>query len=203
MGVGRHTQTPLAHLLLNNGITATFRYTVYYFVVGQHGTQLRTPVHHGLAQVGDAVIHQRFLLLFFTHSLPFVGRKAQFFAAGCVQSFGTFSLERLYQSTDGLRFLQCIVVVALEHLLESPLCPVVVFGIASTYLAVPVERETYLVQLFAIAVDVGGSSDGRVLSGLYGILFSRESVSVISHGIQYVETLQAFVAGVDVRSNVT
>ena len=79
----------------------------------------------------------------------------------------------------------------------------VVFRIAGADFAVPVEGETYLVQLLAIAVDIVDGGDCGVLSRLYGILFCRQAVSIVSHGVQDIETLQAFVTGIDVRSDVS
>ena len=55
----------------------------------------------------------------------------------------------------------------------------------------------------AIAVDIVDGSDGRMLSGLDGILFCRQTVSVISHWVEYIEALQSFVTGVNIRSNVS
>ena len=49
----------------------------------------------------------------------------------------------------------------------------VVFRIAGTDFAVPVEGETYLVQLFAIAVDIVDGGDCGMLSRLYGIMFGQ------------------------------
>ena len=65
----------------------------------------------------------------------------------------------------------------------------VVVGVAGSYLAVPVEAETDLVKLFAVAVDILLCCDCRVLSCLYGILLCRESVCIVTHRVEYVETL--------------
>ena len=79
----------------------------------------------------------------------------------------------------------------------------IIFWVASTDFTVPVERETYFVQLLAVAVDIVDGSDGGMLSGLDGILFCRQTVSVISHRVEYIEALQSFVTGVNIRSNVS
>ena len=107
--------------------------------------------------------------------------------------------ETLRQLFDGARLLAVIVIVAVEHFLESPLRPVVILRVASADFAAPVEGEAYLVQLFAVAVDIVDGCNCRVL---YGILLGGQSVSVIAHGIQHVEALEAFISGVDVRSDV-
>ncbi len=201
--VGRYAQTPLAHLFLDYGEAAAFRYAVYHLVIGKHGTQLRTPVYHCFTQIGDAVVHQDFLLLFFAHGIPLIGSEMQFFAACGIQSFVTGFGECFCQFFDRACFLFVIAVVAVEHLLERPLCPVIVFRVAGTDFTVPIERETYLIQLLAIAVDIVDGGNGRMLSGLYGVLLCGQAVSIVSHRIQDIETLQTFVTGIDVRSDVS
>ena len=79
----------------------------------------------------------------------------------------------------------------------------VISWFTSTYFTVPIKREADFVQLFTIAVDIVHSGDGRVLSGLYSVLFCRKSICVISHRVQHVETLQAFVTGVNITGYVS
>ena len=79
----------------------------------------------------------------------------------------------------------------------------VIFRIASTDFTVPVERETDFVELLAVAVDIVDGSDGRMLSGLDSILLGGQAVSVVSHRIEYIEALQSFVTGVNVRSDIS
>ena len=79
----------------------------------------------------------------------------------------------------------------------------IIFRVACTDFTIPVERETYLVQLLAVAVDIINGSDCRMLSGLDSILLSGQAVSVISHRIEYIEALQSFVTGVNIRSDVS
>ena len=201
--ISRHTQTPLAHFLLHHRITATFTHAVHHFVISQHRTQFGTPVHHCFAQISNAVVHQHFLLLFFVHCLPFVGRKLQFLAASHVQVRRAVGFEMSHQFADRASLLTFVAVVASKHLLESPLRPVIIFRVTSTYLAVPVEREPDFIQLFAVAVDIVDRCDSRMLSRLDGILLSRQTVSIVSHRIEYIEALQSFVAGINVRSNVS
>ena len=52
--IGRHTQTPLTHLLLNYRMTATFRNSVDYLIVGQYRTQCRLPWSHPGKQYGSS-----------------------------------------------------------------------------------------------------------------------------------------------------
>ena len=79
----------------------------------------------------------------------------------------------------------------------------IIFRIAGTDFTAPVKRETDLVQLFAVAIDIVDSSDSGVLSGLDGILFCGQTVCVISHRVEYIEALQSFVTGINIRSNVS
>ena len=79
----------------------------------------------------------------------------------------------------------------------------VIFRVASTDFTVPVETETDFVQLFAVAVDIVDGSDGGMLSSLDSVLFGRKSVSIISHRIEDIKALQAFVTCINVAGNVS
>ena len=96
-----------------------------------------------------------------------------------------------------------IAIEAVEHLLESPLCPVIIARFAGTHFPIPVEWEADLVQLFTITCNVGSRSYGRMLSGLDGILLGGQSICIISHRIQNVESLQTFVTGINVARNIS
>ena len=202
LGIGRDAEAPLAHHLLLDGVSAAHREPFAHFVVGQHGTQLGAPVHHRVAEVGDAVVEQGFLLLLLAHGAPLVGGEGEFFGAGDVQPLGTVGLEGLDEGVDGERFLLVVVVVTVEHLYEGPLRPFIVFGFAGAYLTVPVEAEPDFVELFAITVDVLFGGDGGVLSRLYGILFGGQPVGVVAHGVQHVESFESFEAGVNIRGDI-
>ena len=89
-----------------------------------------------------------------------------------------------------------------EHFEERPLRPLVVAGVARAHLAVPVERETDLVQLLAVAGDVLLGRHGRVLARLDGVLLGGQAEGVVSHRVQDVEALEPLVARVDVRGDV-
>ena len=203
MCVGGNTQTPLAHHLLLNGITTTLRYAIYDLIIRQNGTQSGTPVDHRLTSVSDAVVHQNLLFLLLAHCFPLVGCEAQLLRASHVQTFRTIGLESLHQLTDGASLLQVVAIVAVEHLLESPLGPFVITRVTRTHLAAPVEAETNLLQLLTVTGDVVLRRDLGMLSGLDRILLSGQSVGVISHRMQHVETLQTLVSGVNIGSNVS
>ena len=203
LSIGRNTQTPLAHLLLHHRISAAYAHAVHHLVVGQYGAQACTPVHHCLTEIGDTIVHQRLLLLLLVHALPVAGREYQFFRAGNIHTQCTIVLKVGNEVFYGLSLLQVVVVIRVEHLLKGPLGPVVIIWITSADLSVPVETETDLVELFPIAVNVVHRRDGRMLSGLYGILLGRQSIRIVAHGVEYIVALEAFVAGKDVGSDVT
>ena len=202
LGVGGHAQAPLPHLALLHRVAPAFGHAVHHLVVGQHRAQLRAPVHHRVGQVGDAVVHQRFLPLAFGHGLPLRRTERPFFRAGHVQPRAALCLEALHQLRNGACLLPVVAVVGVEHLDECPLRPLVIGGVAGAHLAAPVEREAYLVQLLAVAADVLLGGDGGVLPRLYGILLGGQPVGVVAHGVQHVEAFQAFVAAVDVGGDV-
>ena len=64
LSVCAHTQAPLAHLFLYYRIASTHTHTINNLVVGKHGAQSGTPVHHRLAQIGYTIVHQHLLLTF-------------------------------------------------------------------------------------------------------------------------------------------
>src|SRR3712207_7632666 len=60
-----------------HGIASALAYAVDNLVVCQHRSQARTPIDHGLAEVGNAVIHEHPLLFHLAHSLPLGGRRSE------------------------------------------------------------------------------------------------------------------------------
>ena len=109
----------------------------------------------------------------------------------------------LDQLLDRLSRLTLVAEERVEHLLESPLCPLVVVRCASTHFSVPIKAEANLVQLLTIAVNVLESGFLRVLTCLDGILLSRQSIGIITHRVQYVEALQTLEASIDVARNIS
>ncbi len=200
-GIGRHAQAPLVHHLLHHRVAATQRHTLAHLVVGQHCAQLGAPVHHGLAAVGDAIVHEHLLFLHLGEGLPLLGRELGVVASGTggrVAALAAVLLKVGHQLLDGAGLVEGGVVVALKHLEEGPLRPLVVLGVAGAHLAAPVEAEPYLVELLAVAVDVFHRGHLGVLPRLYGILLGRQPVGIIAHGVKHVVALQSLVAGIDV-----
>ena len=201
--IGGYAQAPLTHDLLFHRIATTFGNAVHHFVVGQYRTQCGTPVYHRFASISDPVVQQDFLFFFIVFGFPFTGSEMQFFAASYIQTFRSGLFESGNQFADGTCLLFIVAVIAVEHLDECPLRPFIIFGIASTDLAVPVVTETYFVHLFPITGDVFLCRHFRMLSGLDSILFCRQSVGIVAHRMQNIETLQAFVTGINIRSDIT
>ncbi len=114
-----------------------------------------------------------------------------------------FLLKVFDELLDRLCLLASVAEERVEHLLESPLSPMVILRVAGANLAVPVEREADLVELLTVAVDVGNGSYLWVLTSLDGILLGRQSVCIVAHRIQYVVTIQTLVASIDVAGDVT
>ena len=192
--IGRHAQQPLLHAFLYDGIAAAHRQPVLHLVVGQHRTQLRAPVDHRVGAVGQAVVLQHLFAPVLVHARPVGGREMQFGGAGRINPFGAAAGERLFQLPDRARLLPVAAIVAAEHFQEGPLRPLVVARVAGAHFAVPVERETDLVELFAVTGDVVFGGDGRMLSRLDGVLFGRQTEGVVAHRMQHVETALALVA---------
>ena len=79
----------------------------------------------------------------------------------------------------------------------------VILRVAGTNLAVPIEAEANLVELLAVAVDVSHGSNLWVLTCLDSILLSRQTISIVTHRVQYVESVQTLVACIDIASDIT
>ena len=201
--VSRNAQAPLHRFLLHHGEAAAHRNAVHHLVVGEHRAELRAPVYHCFAEIGDAVVHQHVVLLFLAHGLPLLGGKAEFFAAGGMQARRTLFLKTLHEMANRHGLAALCAVERIEHLAERPLRPMIITRLAGAYLAVPVERKANLVQLFAVAGNILLRGFGGVLSRLNGVLLSGQSVGIVTHRVQHVKTLQAFIAGVNIRSDVT
>ena len=127
----------------------------------------------------------------------------QFFAASNIQTFRSGLFESGNQFADRTCLLFIVAVVAVEHPDECPLRPFIIFRITSTDFAAPVIAETYFVHLFPITGDVFLCRYFRMLSGLDGILFCRQPISIVAHRVQDVKSLQTFIAGINIRSNIT
>ena len=192
----------MTHTLLHHRVATTHAHPVHHFIVGQHCAKLRTPVHHRLAEIGDAIVHQYFLLLILTHGFPLLGSKREFLALCGVNAFSATLREVADEFLDGLGTLALGAVEGVEHLLKGPLCPMIIMWVTRAHLAVPVEAETDIVELTAVAGDILGSGLGRMLSGLYGVLLSGKAIGIIAHGIKHIESLQPFVAGINVAGDI-
>ena len=103
-----------------------------------------------------------------------------------------------YQCLDRLGLLALVAIETAKHLLEGPLGPMVITWITSSYLTIPIEAETYFVQLTTITVDVFCSGNSWMLSCLDSVLLSWQAVSIVTHGVQYIKALLTLEASIDV-----
>ena len=69
-GISTNTQTPLIHQLLFHRITTTQRYSFAHFIVGKHCTKFRTPIHHCITKVSNAIVHEHIVLFLLAVSIP-------------------------------------------------------------------------------------------------------------------------------------
>ena len=202
LGISRHAQQPLLHPLLHDRIAAPHRQAVLHLVVREHGSQFGTPVHERVGAECETVVLQHALALGLVHRFPPGSRERKLLGARHVQSLGSRSVERLDEPLDRHGPVLVITIVAAEHFQKGPLRPMVIFRVAGTHLAIPVETETDLVELFAVTRDVALGRDGRMLARLDRVLLGRQPEGIVSHRVQHVETLQPLVARIDVRSDV-
>jgi len=96
-----------------------------------------------------------------------------------------------------------VIIPGVVQLDEDPLCPLEIFRVSGIYLAVPVVAETKFLYLAAEGVAVFVCGDGRVGSGLDGVLFGRQAEGIPSHGMEYVESLHPFVPRHNVSGGIT
>ncbi len=196
--VCRHAQLPLLHSLLHHGITAAHRQSVLNLVVGQHRAQRLAPVDLRVGTERQTPVLQRLLPLALIHSRPLGRRERECRRLRRIEPLGAVRLQMRNELPDRLGTLHRVVVVVAEHLGKGPLRPAVVLGIARAHLAAPVEAETDLVELLAVAGYVLLGGQGGVLAGLYGILLGRQAECVVAHRVQHVEARLSFVTRIDV-----
>ena len=201
--IGWHTKTPLLHQLLYDRIASSLAHTIDNLVISKHCAESRTPVYHRLTEVSNTIVHELLLLFLLVHARPVTCRENQFLALCDIKIQCSFFFKVANKVLNRHSLLQCIVIIRLEHTLESPLCPVVITWITGAYLTIPVETETYLIQLLTVTSNVRIGCQLWMLTRLNGILLSRKSVSIISHRVQHVETLQSLIACIDVTCNIT
>ena len=192
LGIGRNPHAPLHHLLLDHGVAAAFRKSVFDFVVGQHRSQCGAPVHPTFRPVGQSVVLQHRLPVCAAQVLEFRRREVQSLGLGCLQPRGAVGTQMGYQGLQGLGAVCFAVVPAFEQLAKNPLRPPVIFRLAGPHLAAPVKTKSNAVQLLAVPGDVGLRGNGRVLARLNGILLGGQAESVVPHGVQHVKSLVPF-----------
>ena len=75
--ISRDAEAPLVHEFLFHRVAAADRKSFRHLVVGEHGAEFGTPVHHCLSLICQTVVHQRVALLFLRHGVPFIGSKGK------------------------------------------------------------------------------------------------------------------------------
>ena len=200
--IGGNSQQPLLHSALNNGEATTHRKTVLNLVVGKHGAQLGTPVYHCVGTECEAVVLEHLLLFLLVVGVPLLGGEAELLGASSVQAFGTTLRKASNEVLDFLCLAESVVVVVGEHFEECPLGPLIILGLAGAYLARPIVRETNLVELRAIACYILLGGHCGVLTSLNCVLLGGQTKGIVTHWVQDIKAARAFVARVDVRSDV-
>ena len=202
LGKGTDAHGPLKHGLLHDGMAAALAQTVHDFVVGEHGSEGRTPVDQRLAAVGQAEVLQQRFALRRVHGGPFGRGALGFPVVGGVQAFGAPRAQVGHERFDRLRALALPVVPGVKQLKEYPLRPAVVVGVAGLHLAAPVKAQPEAVELLAVALDVGLGRDGGVLTGLNGVLLRRKPKGVKAHRVQHIKALVPLKTTDDVAGDV-
>ena len=201
--VGRYTQLPLRHFLLEHRMTAPLGVAVLYLVIGQYGSQGRAPVHRAFSLIGNTVTHEDIGLFLFGKSLPLRRSESRAFAAGGIHGRAAPFFKSFYQVLNGTGFLELVVIPGAEHPEEGPLGPFVIIGIRRTEFTVPIKGKADTVQLLTVTGHVVMGGLLRMLTGLDGVLLRREAEGVVTHRMKDIEALQALVAGIDVAGDVS
>ena len=170
-GIVRDAQHPLAQGAAFHVVALGFPFL--HFLIGEHGAQVRGPVHGHFRHVGQA---------------PLVD-----FLAG--ETLGL-------QFGDGARLFQFPVVVGVVKTEKDPLGPAHVFVVRRGDFPVPVIGKAQHLELAAEVVNVPEGGDGRMLPGLDGVLLRRKAEGVPAHGVKHVEAVHALEARHNVRGGV-
>src|SRR5258708_23193658 len=104
-------------------MAGAFAYTVDDLVIGQDGAEGLAPVDLAIAAIGQAVIHQYFLLTAPVGCRPFGGSEDNSGIAGAGVMFVPVHFKKTYQPLDGHRLILLPVVPAVEKLEKDPLGP--------------------------------------------------------------------------------
>ena len=164
------------------GAALFVRAVVQDFFVRANNLAVLAPPHLSVGVVSEAlpilVLADFFLALGFH-----VGRNREFF--------------------DGAALLLVFIEPGAVKALENPLRPLVILRVGGVDFLVPVVAEAKALDLAAEIVAVLLGRNGRVRTGLNGVLFGREAESVPTHRVQHVETAAALVAADDIGSGVT
>src|SRR5690606_29762568 len=112
--------------------------------------------------------------------------------------FRAVLFKMIHQAVDGFGSVGHLIIPLAGRPPTYPLSPPVIRGYTRTHFAAPIERESEVVQLLAVAFDIGLRRDCRVLAGLDGILLCGQTERIVSHGMQYVISFQALITSEDI-----
>ncbi len=89
-----------------------------------------------------------------------------------------------------------------EEFDKHPLRPFVIFRIAGADTSVPIETKAERFQLLGKRRNIGRRRNCRMHAGFNGVVLGRQTKSVKTHRIKYVEPLHSFLAGNHVKSGI-
>ena len=201
-------------------MSATLAYAIFDFVVGEHGSQCRAPIHDGICQVGQAIMHEDELLLLVVHAFPIGSREFTFEVVAKkelllrdifmpvgvlrgIHAIGAVGFEFLDECINVLCAVGVFIKPRIENLSENPLGPLVIFRIACAHFAVPIIGKPDAVELLTVSININARGDFRMLAGLNSVLFGRQPETVIPHGMQHIKPSVAFVTGNNVAGDIT
>ena len=138
----------------------------------------------------------------FVHPCPLFGAEVHFFRLCGVQSFGAVRSKVCYKRINMTASSFVVVVPRIEELNEYPLRPFVVGWVRGLEFTRPVQAETNVVELLAVACGIYLRCFLWMLTRLDGILLSRQSKGIIAHRVQDVKALLLLVTTIDIRGDV-
>src|ERR1700690_1363105 len=128
-------------------MATSFTYSVYYFIICQYSSQRFTPVYFAIGRISKPVIHQHFLLLLTGKTIPFISGKIILRLSLTVIFLISLLFKNFYKLFYFSRLVMIFIVPAIKNFKKNPLRPFIIFGIAGTYFAAPVETKTDVIQL--------------------------------------------------------
>ena len=214
--VGSDTEHPLLEIPPEHRVIPAIRSAfVGDFFIGQHGPELRTPVHRNLCLIGEAVLVDEGVFFLVTQVLePHMQLALEHERIGeCFHSRRDgqrpveieeilTGFEFVDQLTDGLCPLGNRIKIAFEQVEEDPLRPSIVFRVGCGDAAGPVVAEPEALDLPLDVLDVLFGRRARVHTVGDGVLFCGQAKRIVSHRVEHVEPLHPLISRDDVGRGV-